>query len=49
MLLAGTCGPGDKVVVDASDGELSFEVEAGGASLTEEEAELAATAEPAQS
>jgi hypothetical protein len=35
MVLSDTIGPGDRVTADASDGELQFEVDAGGARESE--------------
>jgi ATP-dependent Clp protease ATP-binding subunit ClpC len=45
MVLAGTVGPGDKVVVDADGDELTFDVQSGAAQISEAEAEEAAERE----
>jgi ATP-dependent Clp protease ATP-binding subunit ClpC len=45
MVLAGTVGPGDKVVVDSDGDELTFDVESGAAKISEAEAEEAAERE----
>jgi ATP-dependent Clp protease ATP-binding subunit ClpC len=47
MVLGGSVEPGDKVVVDAEGDELNFEVESGGAQISDVEQEEAEQAEPA--
>jgi ATP-dependent Clp protease ATP-binding subunit ClpC len=47
IVLDGSVEPGDKIVVDARGDELKFEVESGGAQISEVEQEEAAQTEPA--
>jgi ATP-dependent Clp protease ATP-binding subunit ClpC len=47
MVLDGSVEPGDKIVVDAEGDELKFEVESGGAQISDAEQEEAEQAEPA--
>jgi ATP-dependent Clp protease ATP-binding subunit ClpC len=47
MVLDGSVEPGDKIVVDAEGDELRFEVESGGAQISDAEQEEAEQAEPA--
>lgn len=47
MVLAGTVQRGDRVTVDAIEGELHFDVDTGAASFAEAEAEETETAAPA--
>ena len=48
MVLDGSVEPGDKIVVDAEGDELKFEVESGGAQISDAEQEEAEQPEPAR-
>jgi hypothetical protein len=47
MVLSDAIGPGDRVTVDALEGELRFDVDAGAAREAEEAREREVSAEPA--
>jgi hypothetical protein len=48
MVLSDAIGPGDRVMVDALEGELRFDVDTGAAREPEEAGEREVTAEPAR-